>query len=1013
MKLRELPFLPISFFLKSFAPASKLIFWIQNFFLLMCLGLLVHAYTYPEFWPLDIQAIANTSTDQVKIKDIEHGYRRIPLELPVYQQEIIFSAGPLQVHPVPVLLFFLFQILAWAVLLSFSSGIRSRWAYLFFVLFALFLHFSNVVQILIPQDQFRIAEFLIAGIFLGLAYAQHTNMLKWKLELKFLVNLSLLIGLFGTALYQHGWIVFHSMSSSIFPYEIFVLVAFLFFIGKEPTNLLFLITNNRRQVGSRLGPWFILGIYFLVLIVELFPALNLLGFSEMNRDFGIRPLHLIAIGALLTSFSSQNQFNPVKHIFTSRSIFTFVLLSWALIASSFLFLLFSQGDFAFIYAIERISIVFFLGMGIMHIFYVYTNHFELLKEKFHFYYLMLQGRTFSFMIVGIFGLVALIFTEGKDNWRSFRLFFHSFAVMHADHEFINGEKEQAINNYRFARELSPNSAKANYNLAFLSFDDPQKANIALEAYSRAVAWQEFPYARLNAGNLLSVNNEKEQAKNFMLAGVKEQGSNPANPYLLNNLAKVYEDLGQPDSAIFYYKQALLADLSQSNIYSNLAMLYWKHDKKDEVESFMQLAAEANLQEEAWTNILWYQLATSKELNPIPSQDSAASYPMRYNYLVGLLRDNQLEAAAALAKSLGKTEGSFDAQMLDAYLMFSQDSIEHALSKANYFFESKLPIAAQADFLMGIAFWKKGIPEMAAKYFTRAGSGPTGKPKGTLYAAKMEIDNGNKEKGAEMLTALRVEHQELWEDCAKELALLLVAYNQRDYAFTEWDLNDLSYNERMRISLYADSMNQYITAEENFRQLIQEDSLDIAPFYEMAQIYNKYRDTLASVNLNYALSINPKSEELKSALTESYLLQGDLSKAQTTLNELDPESGETRFLQANLVLAQKDTVQAIALLDSLYQANPYEVKVLDLFTRLLMETGQSEQAHALLQQAMEVNDSNPTLWLRFAKLFQDWAMPEDAGYAASQAVELFQQSEEKDQIRKEFEQELSAYQEQFQ
>ena len=323
MKLRELPFLPIHFFLKSFASPIKTVFGIIFLLLISGVSILFFTYAYPEYWSLDVNQIAETQTDQVVITELSHQYRTFPLELPAYRQEVTFSASPLVPQSTPIILFFIFQIVAWALLLSFASQIRSKWSYLFYLLFALFLHFSDVVRILIPEDTLRIAEFLVIAIFLGLSYAQQLKMLRWSLVLRFVVNIGLLGLLFGSAWNQGGFVSFHLMSISLFPYLLICMIGFLLFIGKEPTNLLFIAANNRPNPKSRLGAWPILIIYGLLFLIELFPTLDLLDFGVSIKDFGIRPLHLIGISALLTIFSSQNQYNPVKHIFSTRSVFSF------------------------------------------------------------------------------------------------------------------------------------------------------------------------------------------------------------------------------------------------------------------------------------------------------------------------------------------------------------------------------------------------------------------------------------------------------------------------------------------------------------------------------------------------------------------------------------------------------------------------------------------------------------------------------------------------------------------
>jgi len=999
MDLKRLPFLPINFFYFQFGKPVRWLFVFLFGTLLLAAALFYHAQAFPEFWSLEIQEVTQNESEQLPIHTIEKNYREIPLSFNVYRQWTSYLAGPLLPHALPVSLFILFQFLGWTMVLAVASLIRSRWAYLFYLLFALFIHFTDVVRIMYPADAFHLLEFVVIASYLGLAYSFQMNYIRWKLPLRWLTFLAL-SGLYvGLAYLQGGWLAFHKMSVDTYPYLLVVGLAFVVFVAKEPTNLVMVAANNRKFPRHRLKAMPILGLYLLLLLIELVPFLHYAGLAELPvTDLGISPAMLLVIAAVFTVFTSQNQFFAVKRILSSNTAFTFLLLSWALISLSFFFLPSSEGDAVFIYALNRFTAEIFFGVAVMHVFFIYTNFYELLKARINLYYLMAQGRRFGFIIVSLFGLIVLVFAEGHHNWRSFRLFFHSLAVQYADHDLLNAKRQDAIASYQVALEMSPTAAKANYNLASLLIGDPQAVNEALKAYERA-SQRSFAYARLNAANVLLVNQEREKALKVLQDGLDE-----GNAYLANNLGLLYRQLGQPDSAIQSFKLALRQNPDLSAVYSNLGLLYLEHEKTKEATDFLEAALSVKPPAPAAiTNAIYLSLKTGKRLlSPAVSLSKEADFAQQYNYLIYLMADRQWEAAFPLAEQLSEDGTAFDAQIAAAYLLFRRDSVPQAMSKVAYLAQSSVAPLAEANFMLGAAFYERGIPEMARRYFRLAGE--YGLPQGQLYAAKTAIDLGMADSAQEELTIIRVEHPPLWDEASRELAMLLKAYGQDAFAQVEWDLSALSTKERMRISLYADSLGQYVIAENNFREILQQDSSYILPYLEMGRIYNKYGDELAILNLQTGLAKDSASVPLRQELARAYLLQGQGEQAAILLKHL-PQNAETLTLSARLALQKADSSQALDLLLKAHQQDPLRQETILLLFDLLRQQNNWDAANDLITRALQANTENPGLWYAYALSSKNWNLLEDAGFGAAKAIELTHDEKRKQQIAKEFEAEL--------
>lgn len=1005
MDLSRLPRLPLHFFYFPFTPAVKGIFLSMMALLLIVSGWFLFAHSQPNFWSLEVSEIQETITHEVPVQTVEHRYRTVDLQLNAFRQWTTYTAGPIQPSALPFVIFIIVQLIAWSVLLGATTLIQSRWIYLFYLLFALFIHFSEISSILYPGEKFKLLEGLILLLYLGLGYAFQMNMLKWSVLSRILTMLGLSVLLFGIPLIQGGWMVAHQLNLNVFSYLAWLGIGFLFFVAKDPTNLIFWASTNHPEQKRRLASGPILAIciaWLLLVLVWIDEYMNLHFLGDFRLP--LRPFHVVAICGLLTVFLSQNHFHQLKNVFSTISCYSLILLSWGLMSMSYFFVNSTVGDPLFLYTLERISVLFFLGIGFAHVLYVFTNHKALLDRKVHLYYLLARGTRYSFAVVWMIGLIAIITGEGRDGWKSFSLMYQSYICHKADHHWLEGNRAETIAAYEEAIVVSEPSPKANYNLASLILSDRERIGDAVRYYQTAADLYQFPYALMNAAQLLRINYQEADAERVLRKGL--EGLKP-HPHLMNNLAVMYKEQNKVDSAIQYFKASLLEDLQASSVYANLAQVYWDNDRKEEAKAFFDAAIDnRSASSAAYTNALAFSMANRTPWKTDINVKGESDYFLSYNQQLLALREGTGNLNPEIVKELAKQGNAPDAILLDAYLMFEADSFLHAISRIQELSVAYPKYAGRANFLLGTAFLKEGIPEMARKYYQL--SGDAGNPYGSLYAAKMNIDLGFADSANFQLSALRVEHEDLWDECAKELAMLLHAYGQAMYAQTEWDIRDLSLNERIRISLYADSLNQFATALENFRQIQDIDSSSLIPYLEMGRLDNKYRAPYAESDISYGLKKDSTYVPLQLEFARALLYQGALDRVERELGKMEMEGPYKRSIQmlsAELALAREDTALALAHLDSLYQAHPLYQPGILLMASVFHEKEEWELGNALITTAIESNTENPEFWYYYAVFSRAWQLADEAGYGAARAIELHPIALRRQEIADEFQEEL--------
>ncbi|MEM6264912.1 MAG: hypothetical protein AAGI38_20540, partial [Bacteroidota bacterium] len=249
-----------------------------------------------------------------------------------------------------------------------------------------------------------------------------------------------------------------------------------------------------------------------------------------------------------------------------------------------------------------------------------------------------------------------------------------------------------------------------------------------------------------------------------------------------------------------------------------------------------------------------------------------------------------------------------------------------------------------------------------------------------------------------------QHETLWDSAAKELGMLLEAFGQHTFALTEWSVDQLNSDELIRVGIYADSNQSFIPALEHFRKAIAKDSSDVAPYLEMAKIYNRYKDPAAIENLSYAPA---QTSEVKTELAKAHFLQGNIDEAVTLVDQVLKESPDLRsaqLLDLQLRHAQGDTsvLGEAELLQAQYPIWPAALVFLLELYGSKQDWGKGNQ---LITRAMSFNNQNAELWYQYAVYSRAWSLSEDAGFGAIKAIELTPDPKRRVQIQREFEVEI--------
>ncbi|MCI4669397.1 MAG: hypothetical protein MRZ79_14775 [Bacteroidia bacterium] len=1006
MDLKRLPFLPIQYFYHQFSRVEKVTFLFSLALILVSGGFLTVSYINPTQWALDTYVLQSTVGETAQVDKFESNYREFDVNFPVYWQKMIHAAGPILPKSFPFLLFVALQVLAWTLVISVTTNIKSRWIYLFYFLFLLFIHFSGIHQLWFEEESLtgRLVEFGIICSYLIPTYLFQVRILNWSFGIRLLIFSALSLLWFGVPLMGGDVLDAHGIMQNAFYFNIFLFIPFAIFAAKDLVNLVVLVGNNRPQKESRWSMGIIFSIIGLLLIIELSWMHEFFNWNFLGEDFrlGLRPSYLLIVVAFFTPFTSQNLYHQVRSFLNSQFVFVIFLASWGVLAMSFAAVCLATGDMLFNYALDRMLAIFFLSVTLFYSFFILANHAGYLRRKINFYYLMTQATDFSFFVVWLLSLGGIVVIEGMEKWKSLTLISHTYTMNIGDEAWYKNEFDRAEKAYSLAAANVASSVKANYNLANLYLLKPKSEGIAIEAYKQSVKVFDFEYGWLNAAQLLNETGNKEQAT--VLLNVARERM-PLDSKIANNLALNFWEGSsirsyQADSAISIIKKALLNKPEDEILLSHLGIIYHQNELSKEAESFFKASIESDpAQKGVWTNYLVWNLQNGNKFSPYSDEYSALvnkDFWLTYHHFLMQKELGSDTLGLQLLKQTANKASTPEAILLDGWRLLKQDSMELGESRLTFLANTNRQFAPAANQLLGYYFLEHDMPAKARFYFKKQGE--AGDAKGKLYATFMNLDMGFLEAGNKELTLLRGQEPELFPEISRELAILLKAYGQEIFAQTEWDLSTLNLNERMRAGIYSDSIGQYAFALENFRQVIDYDSMTIAPYLELGRIYNKYRDTLSVTNLTFGLEKDPDNKEMLREMALGYIYQKRFDEA---LSRMDTSSTETtdRLVYGEW-LFQKDQIENAEMVwDSAFKMDQTYRPLILRMARHYAENNEIGKAYDLISKALYLNDQNPDYWYYLALFAEGYGELGEAKLGREKVEELYPEGKRKEIIKK--------------
>lgn len=994
----SLPYTAFNNFYFGFATGGKRLFGLlYGCVVLGVVALLFFTYQ-PYRWVAQLQTIPEATRQVVPVQTLEANYRQVPLLAEAYTVFANYAASPLDVNPVLLWMLVAFSALGWSALLAAASRIEGFWAYAIYAACGLYVYAAEPAQLFFGTDPFKLVSVALLLVMLLPALGFRYRWWVRSLPVQVGVNAALFAVYFVIAHAFNGLAGVHQLATYNLLVQGALVVLFLVMTGRELVNAVLLVATNQPEPARRRPLWLIVTLVGLLLLIQLLLLLQDFGALPRYETY-LQPTHLLAVTMLACVFTLQNIYHQLRGSMQVPMAFVAAILGFCLVVLSTLIYCYGSAEYLVRAQTDRLILLTNVSIGGLYFVYVLLHFGPFLRRKINIYYVLLEPPTragFRYIAVLLIAICFLFFMEGYTHWRTGVLWLGANSNQRGDnarlHPATAESEKRATEAYAFTLAFTPGDTKANYNLA--SYRIAQNASRAVieTLYRQAESLAPFPYARLNHGNYLVGMGRPSAA----YIAFKENLDRWPDARVLCNLAAQYRrDAGKPhgaDSAVYYLRQAIVADPHLGAAMANLARLYAENNRPAEARKFLQAALDVSPNDDAVLANAAYHNLMGDAGGPLalPSfqkivADSTRDLGLRCNLLLTALRSHDHATLQAGARTLlGQSEGG-ETQLLALLADLDQDSLAIAQSRYALIAQYHALQKALAAHALATYYHSRQVPEMAAPFFMVAAQ--NGLASDSVLVAHMLIDAGNLDAAYGLLTRYRANHMDDFRTIGREVAMLLRATGHNELALAEWNFADITLAEALRLGIYAHHAGNLGIAVETYVELVKRDTATTLPYLEMGRMYRPLGDSLALIQYDAGLPRNPTNFMLrleKARSLQRLRKQAEADKLIAALQQEQPNNFDLQLLLAERHLQANQLDVAVAALLKLHAQQPLNVRVVDLLAQAYDAQQNYVAGNQLTAAALRTNDRNATLWAWHARFAAALDQPDEAAYARKQA-----------------------------
>lgn len=339
------------------------------------------------------------------------------------------------------------------------------------------------------------------------------------------------------------------LSAGLLPVTLLILPVFLILVAHEiPAGLIKIIGSAGSERNGFRDFLILISIY----LVNLF-ALYLSDLKWFEWNYGIHPVVLLLISGILSMWGVRYQQKQLEGFMNAQPYGVLLMSALGLISFSGIAFFYFSGNDALIATFRDFSLYIHIAYGIVFATYIVSNFSPLLLRGVNVSSVLYQPTVMPFFTFRFGGLVATLAFVFYNIWqRPVNDVIGGYYNALAGYHRMAGDQTFSDGYLKIAAQYAYHNHHSNVLLAERELEKGD-ADRAKKYFQNALERRPTEQTYLSLVNLLEINGKSLESFTYLKDGLKKF---PGSPYLLNALGLTNYGLNSPDSAIWYFKQAV-------------------------------------------------------------------------------------------------------------------------------------------------------------------------------------------------------------------------------------------------------------------------------------------------------------------------------------------------------------------------------------------------------------------------------------------------------------------------
>jgi len=498
--------------------------------------------------------VSELSETTAAVDVLQLGQWQYGISTPTHLVTESFMSSVMEVNVVTVHLFWIGALIGLSLVLAALTTMSRFWYLAGTILFILFLAFARLETLRVFGAENRLLFLTATVLYGGVSYYFHA----FRPDLGISTRIA---GITGVSIALAVLVAFGSASSvpaltaAAYSFPLWLVVTMLFLLVSATeimAGLVWLSTSGQAGKGRS-------GLVQFIVVSVLYLLLLLLIYLQNTRQIDwnvtlINPFYLALASGTLGIWGFRRRADSTQGVIPFRSTGFWLYIGLFVVAASFGGLVAGTANDPVLETLEDTIVGGQLAMGLLFLFYVLVNFYEVFQQKLAVYKVLYKPLRFGLTQTRLFGFAGVVVLFSIQRLlpinQAIAGYFNGLGDLHsATEEFPLAEQY-----YKLALQQEFQNHKSNYALASIALKQGDR-NAAAYYFRQALLKNPSPQAYAGLSGILVQESLFFDAVYSLQEGLRRF---PSNGELLNNLGMLYSKTNVADSAYYYL------DLAQAN-----------------------------------------------------------------------------------------------------------------------------------------------------------------------------------------------------------------------------------------------------------------------------------------------------------------------------------------------------------------------------------------------------------------------------------------------------------------